>query len=76
MSSRGNGPQPQINAGESATSTGPPATTTSAGSSMLPAPRSTEPSVLNSHTAMAPTKTTLEYIRAAASAPSVPPIAR
>src|SRR2546422_5181488 len=39
-----------------------------------PAPRRTLPSVLKSQKAPAPAKTTLEYVRAAASAPSVPPI--
>src|SRR5207244_3092747 len=76
MPRRGNGPQPQISAGESTRRSGPPATTTTAGSRMLPAPRRTLPSVLKSQNAPAPAKTTLEYVSAAASAPSVPPIAR
>src|SRR2546428_46083 len=76
MPRRGNGPQPQINAGESTTRSGPPPTTTTAGSRMLPAPRRMLPSVLKSQKAPAPAKTTLEDGRAAASAPSVPPIAR
>src|SRR6266404_3131417 len=76
MPSRGSGPQPQMRAGESTTRKAPPTTTTTAGSRMLPAPRRTLPSVLKSQTAPAPAKTTLEYVSAAASTPSVPPMAR
>src|SRR5436309_2324542 len=54
MPRRGNGPQPQINAGESTTRSGPPPTTTTAGSRMLPAPRRTLPSVLKSQKAPEP----------------------
>src|SRR2546428_4093007 len=76
MPSRGNGPQPQISAGDSGTSSTAPTTRTPAGSSMLRPPRGALPRVLKIQRAPAPANTTLEYASAAASAPSVPPMAR
>ena len=56
----GMGPQPKMNSGDSGTSTNAPSTVTYAGTAMLPVPRITADSVLNSQTRNAPANTQLE----------------
>ena len=74
MPSPGIRPQPKISSGDSGISTSVPATVTMAGTAMLPVPRITADSELNSHTSSAPAKTQFEYVSAASSAPPVPPM--
>src|SRR2546421_454811 len=70
----GNGPPPNISVGERQSVKAPPPSTTAAGRSMLPVPRTTLASVLRSQKLMAPAKTIFEYASAAAraSAPTQP----
>ena len=56
----GSGPQPKISRRDSGTSTTAPITVTMAGNAMLPVPRITADSELNSHTSTAPANTQLE----------------
>ena len=56
----GIGPQPKISSGDSGTSSTTPATVTLAGTAMLPVPRITAASELNSHTSTAPANTQFE----------------
>ena len=74
MPSAGKGPQPKISAGDSGTSSTAPTEVTMAGTAMLPVPRITAASALNSHTSTAPANTQLEYSSAACSEPPRPPI--
>ena len=60
MPSAGTGPQPKISSGDSGISNDHAGAVTSAGTAMLPVPRITLASELNSHTSTAPAKTTLE----------------
>ncbi len=60
MPSAGNGPQPKISAGESGTRITTPAQVTTAGSAMLPVPRTTEASELKSQISSAPANTQFE----------------
>jgi len=75
MPSPGNGPAPKISTGETTSSTPTPPASTSAGSRMLPLPRSTLAKALSSHSSVAPQKIALEYVSADASPASRPPIA-
>ena len=60
MPSAGTGPQPKISNGDSGMSTAAPAQVTQAGTAMLPVPRITAASELNSHTSTAPANTKFE----------------
>ena len=60
MPKPGTGPQPKISSADSGTSSGTPAQVTSAGKAMLPVPRITAASELNSHTSTAPANTQFE----------------
>ena len=60
MPSRGNGPQPKMSAGDSGITISAPMQMTAAGNAMLPVPRITAPSELNSHTSTAPANTQFE----------------
>ncbi len=60
MPRRGSGPKPKISAGDSGISTTAPTQATAAGSSMLPVPRITLASELNSQIRTAPAKMVFE----------------
>ena len=58
--SAGSGPNPKISAADSGTSSAAPAIVTTAGTKVLPVPRMTLASVLNSQIRMTPANTMLE----------------
>jgi hypothetical protein len=60
MPSRGNGPQPKMRPGDKGISTAAPAQVTAAGTAILPVPRITFASALNTQIRTAPEKTTWE----------------
>ena len=60
MPKRGNGPEPKISSGDSGIRTTAPDAVTVAGNDMLPVPRITAASELNSQSGIAPANTSVE----------------
>ncbi len=75
MPSAGNGPHPKISTGDIGIRITTPTQVTAAGSAMLPVPRMTAASELNSQTSTAPAKIQFEYVRAASRERPLPPMA-